>query len=152
MITVPAAPDLHLDPRWEAVPVRRGRHMSHLRVTGHGTGIDVRVERCAAGRLRHTYPAGARDMEVRVDGPCPRETLAALLRSLADAVDAADPSCRRIVFAAASGDRGSVTAAQSAGFRYVTDVDLGREELSLLVAEPAWVTRTDIDLDRVPGS
>ncbi|MER5911196.1 hypothetical protein ABT124_11975 [Streptomyces sp. NPDC001982] len=45
-----------------------------------------------------------------------------------------------------------MAAAASAGFRYAVDVDLGPEELSLLVSEPDWVTGTDMDLDRVPGA
>ncbi|MFE0678986.1 hypothetical protein [Streptomyces sp. NPDC058867] len=68
------------------------------------------------------------------------------------AVTEQDPRCRRIIFAAGSGDLARMRAAEAVGFRYVLDVDLGREELSLFVAEPAWVTHTDMDLDRVPGS
>lgn len=65
---------------------------------------------------------------------------------------AADPHCRRVVLAVPVGDRGGLTAAESAGYRYAVDVDLGTDELALLVAEPDWVTVTDIDLDRVPGA
>jgi hypothetical protein len=63
-----------------------------------------------------------------------------------------DPRCRRVVHAVPAGQRDQIAAAESAGCRYVVDVDLGREELSLLVAEPDWVTDTDIDIDRVPGA
>ncbi|MGW0632796.1 hypothetical protein [Streptomyces sp. NPDC002758] len=45
-----------------------------------------------------------------------------------------------------------MAAAASAGFRHAVDVDLGPEELSVLVSEPDWVTGTDMDLDRVPGA
>jgi hypothetical protein len=64
---------------------------------------------------------------------------------------AADPECRRVVFAASVGDLDAVAAAQAAGFRYVLDVDVPDAELSLLVAEPDWVSDVDADLDRVPG-
>ncbi|MFE5036755.1 hypothetical protein [Streptomyces sp. NPDC056683] len=83
---------------------------------------------------------------------CPYGLLPALLRSLTAAVLAADPHCRRVVLAVPAADRGGLTAAESAGYRYAVDVDLGTDELALLVAEPDWVTVTDIDLDRVPGA
>lgn len=61
-----------------------------------------------------------------------------------------DAHCRRVVFAAAAGDQAMVAAVQAAGFRCVLDVDVPGAELSLLVAEPGWVTERDDD--RVPGS
>jgi hypothetical protein len=86
-------------------------------------------------------------MEIVVDLGAP-EALGLLLR----AVLAADPDCRRVVHAVPEGDRTAIEAAEAAGFRYVVDVDLHDRQLSLLVAEPGWVTATDLDLDRVPGS
>jgi hypothetical protein len=71
---------------------------------------------------------------------------------LAGAIQAADPRCRRVVFAAPVDDLEIVAAAQAAGFRYVVEVEVPGEDLSLLVAEPEWVTRVDMDLDRVPGT
>ena len=61
-----------------------------------------------------------------------------------------DPRCRRVVFAAPVDDLTSIAAAHAAGFRYVVDVDIPGEELSLLVAEAHWVTA--MDSDRVPGT
>ncbi|MFF7474749.1 hypothetical protein [Streptomyces sp. NPDC008092] len=152
MITVPAVPaGLVPDPGWEAVPTARGRTTAGFRLRRDGVTVDVRLERCAAGRLRHTYPAGAHDLEIRVAG-CPDDLLPALPRSLTAAVRAADPHCRRAVLAVPAADRGRITAAEAAGYRHAVDVDLGTEELALLVAEPDWVTGTDIDLDRVPGA
>lgn len=152
MITVPPAPHLDLRAPWDVVSFHRAHHSSDLRIQGHSAQLVVHVERCAAGRLRNAYPVSARDIEVRVDGPCPPGILPDLLGTVADAITAEDPRCRRIVFAAGSGDRTRIHAAEAAGFRYVLDVDLGDEEVSLFVAEPGWVTRTDMDLDRVPGS
>ncbi|MGP3911331.1 hypothetical protein [Nonomuraea sp. 10N515B] len=125
MITVPLLPDL--------APAFQGAR--------------VRLERCAAGRLREAYPVAAHDIELQVD-----EAGTELLRALVDSVSVADPRCRRVVYAVPEGDLARIAAAESAGFRYVVDVDLADAQLSLLVAEPAWVTRTDMDLGQVPDS
>ncbi|MFJ2116226.1 MULTISPECIES: hypothetical protein [unclassified Streptomyces] len=153
MITVPAVfTRLPLDPAWETVRESHRRYSADLLVRGDGVTVDVRLERCAAGRLRDGYPVGARDVEVRVDDACPVAVLPGLLRALVAAVQRADPDCRRIVHAVPVGRPSTVEAAESAGFRYVVDIDLGQTEISLLVAEPDWATSTDIDLDRVPGA
>ncbi|MFD4600477.1 hypothetical protein ACFWPQ_20915 [Streptomyces sp. NPDC058464] len=153
MITVPAVPaDLAPDPAWETEPIAGSRTAAGFRLRRDGVTVDVRLERCAAGRLRDAYPAGAHDLELRVAAGCPDHLLPALLRSLTAAVRDADPHCRRVVLAIPVADRGGITAAGSAGYRHAVDVDLGQEELALLVAEPDWVTATDIDLERVPGA
>ncbi|WP_369192195.1 hypothetical protein [Streptomyces sp. R08] len=143
--------DSLLRPPWNVLSTRPTRYASDLRVRGHSAQLAVRVERCAAGRLRDAYPVGAHDIEGGVHGPCPPDVLPDLLEALADAVTDADLRCRRVVFAPASADQARILAADAAGFRYVLDVDLGAETVSLFVAEPLWVTRTDMDLDRVPG-
>ncbi|WP_433476268.1 hypothetical protein ACQPZP_03980 [Spirillospora sp. CA-142024] len=125
------------------------RVAGRMRVHGDGVETAVQVERCAAGRLRDAYPVGARDLEVRVPDAVAGDALSALLRALADAVRKADPACRRVVFAAPEGDVDRVAAAESAGFRYVVDVDLGETALSLLVSEPS---PADLDLRHVPGT
>ncbi|WP_158839951.1 hypothetical protein [Saccharothrix deserti] len=114
--------------------------------------MTVEVERCSAGPLRDAYPIAANDVEVRVTGASTSEVLTNVLTTLVGEVLTADPRCRRVVFAAPAGDHDTVSAAEAAGFRYVLDVDLPGAELSLLVAEPTWVTRVDMDLDRVPGT
>ncbi|TMR89437.1 hypothetical protein [Nonomuraea basaltis] len=146
MTAVPPLPLLDLDADWQATVQAWTRSAGRLHVHGDGVNADVRVERCAAGRLRDSYPVGSHDMELRVCG----EPLAEILRTLADAVTKADPQCRRVVYAAPEGDLERVAAAESAGFRYVVDVDLADEQLSLLVAEPDRVTTTDMDLGHVP--
>jgi hypothetical protein len=108
----------------------------------------ARFERCVTGRLARAYPAASRDLEVRST-----PASAAVLRSWVREAFAAEPRCRRVVFAVPPGDDERAVTARDAGFRHVVDVELaGGEELGLWVAEPEWVTITDIDLDRIPGS
>jgi len=107
---------------------------------GHGT---------AGGNLFCILPC---DVEIRTstsaDLPA-AEVQGVLARTARQCLDA-DPRCRRVVYAAPAGDSTALGAATAAGFRYVVDVDLPDVSLSLLVAEPGWVTA--IDLDRVPGT
>jgi hypothetical protein len=99
----------------------------------------ARFERCVAGRLARAYPAAAHDLEVRA---VPES--AAVLCAWAHEAFAADPGCRRVVYAVRAGDRKAAGTARDAGFRHVVDVELGdAEELELWVAEPAWVTVAD---------
>jgi hypothetical protein len=84
-----------------------------------------------------------------VNGAAPQRILRPLAL-LTQAILNSDDGCKRVVFGAAADDQDLVAAAQAAGFRYVLDVDLPGAELSLLVAEPRWVT--ELDDGRVPGS
>ena len=129
----------------------RTRTSGRFRIRGRGVDTGGQVERCAAGRLRDAYPAGARDLELRIIGDVTDDALAALLRDLVDAIQDAEPHCRRVVYAAPA-DAPARTAAEDAGFRYVVDVDLADEQVGLLVAEPEWVRAADTELDHVPGS
>jgi hypothetical protein len=114
--------------------------------------MEVRLERCATGRLRDAYPVNAHDVEVRIGGEVPAEKLTEVLaEAVREALDA-DPRCRRVVFAPPVDDRAAAGFAAEAGFRHVVDVDIPGAELRLLVAEPGWVTAVDMDLDRVPGT
>ncbi|MFG2948393.1 hypothetical protein [Streptomyces adustus] len=151
MIPVPPLPEIRLPAQWHTHAVRGGRHAQELRMTGVTGGAGVRLERCAAGRLRDAYPVGRHDIEVQADD-CPTGLLGELLTALTEVVGDADPRCRRLVVATAVGDGPRIAAAQSAGFRHVVDVDLGSAELGLLTWEPAWATPIDPDLDRVPGA
>jgi hypothetical protein len=112
----------------------------------------VRLERCATGRLRDAYPVHAHDVEVRLARAVSPDLLGALLADAARGVLDGDPECRRVVFAAPADDREAAATARAAGFRHVLDVDLPGAELSLLVAEPGWVTVGWADLDTVPGT
>lgn len=58
------------------------------------------IERCTTGRLRDAYPAGEHDVEIRLPDGADTE----MLRRLVAEIEADDPSCRRIVYAAPDGD------------------------------------------------
>lgn len=151
MLTVPPLPTLDPPYGWRVVLKAGTRFTARFHLHGPGTDADVEVERCAAGRLRDTYPVSAHDVEVRVASGALDTLPSEALHMLADAVWTADPRCRRIVYAAAAdGDLSSLAQAEAAGFRHVVDVDLADEELRLLVAEPEWVTGGDGGLYRVP--
>lgn len=144
---------LDLGPKWTR-PAGVGNDVSsgtRWRYEDGGATIDVVLQRCINGRLRNAYPVSAHDVEVRLIREVTPARLTTVLAELADAIQVADASCRRIVFTATAGDLAMIQAAESAGFRYVLDVDVPGAELSLLVAEPDWVTINDLDLDRVPG-
>jgi hypothetical protein len=108
------------------------------------------ARRCIDGPLRDTYPVGNYDVELCLAKDVTPEYLIGPLAEVASEILAADPHCRRVVFAAPAGDQATVAAAEAAGFRYVLDVDVRERELSLLVAEPHWATEVNLDLDRVP--
>jgi hypothetical protein len=110
----------------------------------------ARLERCLSGRLSGSYPPGEHDLEVIVDELDPLDELSIVLRTVTEGVQQEHPECRRVVFAAPEGSVDVVSAAREVGFRYVVDVEVAGESLSLMVAEPGWVTVVDMDLDRVP--
>ena len=119
----------------------------------------VRLERCLHGRLRDGYPAGARDIEVRVLHLTPDDALDQLLSAVCAGIRRADPMCRKVVYAAhvddgaePSSEVASIKAAVVAGFRHVVDIELEGHDVALMVDEPEWVTHADDTLDKVPGS
>ncbi|MFF0818183.1 hypothetical protein ACFYVR_23965 [Rhodococcus sp. NPDC003318] len=130
-----------------------------LRRDGERT-VTVEFVRCVRGRLRLAYPVSTHDVEVRVADIATADELTAALRVVVPAVREADPRCRKVVYPVVSngsareplGALATIAAAEAAGFRYVVDVDIADAELSLMVAEPDWVTAVDIDLDHVPGT
>jgi hypothetical protein len=139
-----------LGPGWRQLD--SGSRDVRLRYTDNdGVAVELGARRCAEGRLRDTYPVSAHDVEIYTGKDAAPQALPEPLGELSRAIMAADPECRRVVFAASVGDLDAVAAAQAAGFRYVLDVDVPDAELSLLVAEPDWVSDVDADLDRVPG-
>ena len=111
--------------------------------------MSVIVERCLTGRLAAAYPVSRHDVELRVTD-VPVDRLAGVLAEETSRALDADQTLRKVIFAAPLGDLAAVAAAEEAGFRFVVDVDLPDEELSLMVHEPAWVTAVDMDLGRVP--
>lgn len=152
MLAVPALPVLNVQGAWRSTAESWSRRAGRLRLREGDAETMVRVERCAAGRLRDAYPVGAHDVELVLETDQDAKTVPALLRTLVAAVRAADPRCRRVVYAVAEGDRIATEYAEAAGFRYVVDIDVQHKQLSLLVHEPEWVTHTDTDLDHVPGT
>ncbi|GAA4788982.1 hypothetical protein FRX94_06695 [Corynebacterium canis] len=87
--------------------------------------------------LRHTYPFGQHDVELTYG-------TADELRTDTAAIFAAEPRCRRVVVAVPEGDLEAIAECESAGYRYVLDVQLrDGKEVSLMVNEPEWVTSKD---------
>ena len=147
-MTAAALPGLRLGPRWERLD--HGGHQVRLRFADDVGVAELGVRRSADGRLRDSYPLSTHDIELyAVDDVAP-QALTRALAELSQAALDADPLCRRVVFAAPVDNTAIRQAAEAAGLRHVVDVDVPSAELSLLVCEPHWVAR--IDLDRVPGS
>lgn len=151
-MTFPTLPALNLPESWSVAVHQVGRTRSEYVLRPPDSAeLSVIVERSGAGRLADSYPVSTHDIEVRVSGARPG-TLTLVLAQVAAAVQQDDPHCRRVVFAAPVRDLAVIAAAEQAGFRYVVDVDIAGGSVSLMVVEPAWVTRVDMDLDRVPQS
>ncbi|MFJ4632821.1 hypothetical protein [Streptomyces sp. NPDC088847] len=151
MIPVPLLPDLQLPVPWTTGVLRRRHHAQDLVITGESGKYTVRLERCAAGRLRDTYPVALHDLELQAD-TCTTESLPELLSVVTKALNVTDPLCRRLVLAISTDAPSRALAATTAGFWHVVEVDLGDAEHSLFTWEPSWATRIDPDLDRVPGA
>jgi hypothetical protein len=147
-----ALPDLAPEPPWRGEPEEWTGVRGSLRLYREDGALTiVRIERCAAGRLREAYPVGEHDLEISVTSESPAEIIADALGHMVERIWEADPSCRRVVFAAQPSDPVAAAAAVISGFRHTAEVDLpGGQTVELLVSEPGWVTRVDMDLDRVP--
>jgi hypothetical protein len=115
-----------------------------------GGVVRFRAGRCIDGRLRDAYPVSAHDVELEAVTTASPHRVTRPLAALSQTILKSDPQCRRIVVAAPARDQAMAAAVQAAGFRYVLDVDVPGEQLSLFVLEPLWVTA--LDDDRVPGS
>lgn len=123
-----------------------------LQFAAHGSVVEIVACRSVEGRLRDAYPVSYHDVELQAADRPASQGFTSALAELSRAILAADQDCRRVVFGAPAGDEAAVSAARAAGFRYVLDVDVPGAELSLLVAEPNWVTTLDSGLDEVPES
>jgi hypothetical protein len=141
---------VRLGPAWRRTS--EGERSAVLRYTADGTDIEIGARRSVDGWLRDAYPISHHDVELHsVNGFASRGFTVALAE-LSQAIFAVDAHTRRVVFAAAAGDEAAVSAARAAGFRYVLDVDVPGADLSLLVAEPDWVTTRDASPDQIPES
>ncbi|AKK07311.1 hypothetical protein CMUST_15110 [Corynebacterium mustelae] len=91
--------------------------------------------------LRHTYPYGKNDLEL------PFGTAKEMQLEVAE-IFANHPDCRRIVVAVEEGDVDAISECEQAGLRYVLDVQLrDGKDLSLMVAEPDWVTEMSEEIE-----
>jgi hypothetical protein len=149
-VPAPPMPEVRLQGTWRVVDQHRTRSAVSLTLES-SPPISVVLTRCLVSALSEAYPTSSHDVQVEVDGAA-HDQLGRLLADLVTAVLTADPDCRRLVLGVQRLELSTIAAAESAGFRYVVDVDIAGEELSLLVAEPDWVTHVDMDLERVPGS
>ncbi|MFF2027879.1 hypothetical protein ACFVW2_39710, partial [Streptomyces sp. NPDC058171] len=85
--------------------------------------MTVELQQCARGRLRNSYPVGARDVEIRVFGAVDAEHLTDTLNAIVPAIRAADPRCRKVVYSVDSNGAqrtpgsglSTIAAAESAG-------------------------------------
>ncbi len=102
--------------------------------------------RARAGELREAYPSGANDIELGFTG---KPEVAAVANYTA-ALLRADPRCRRVVLAVTELDLDEIAWAESAGFRYVIDVETVAGGVSLLVTEPQWVIDQPAILEDIP--
>jgi hypothetical protein len=134
--------------------LRRDGGASSVRLSVDFAGCEGEVEltRARKSRLRHAYPVGEHDVEIALSGLAAPGARTEVLERVVAAVEETDPFCRRIVIATDIEDLDALRSAESAGFRYVLDVDLQGGSYRLAVAEPEWVTSVDMDLDRVPGA
>lgn len=141
---------VRLGPTWRRI--KSDDRTVRLRCSVGGADIEIGARRSVESRLRDAYPVSHHDVELRAFDGLASQGFTAALAELSQAILAADARTRRVVFAAAAGDEAAIAAARAAGFRYVLDVDVPGAELSLLVAEPDWVTKRDARLDQVPES
>ncbi|MGQ4618841.1 hypothetical protein [Nocardia sp. R7R-8] len=152
-MTAPPIPPLTLPAPWTYAISARTRTTTRLTLGRPGDRKStVELQRCCTGRLARSYPANTHDIEIRTAGDLSGPELTDVLAVLVHAILQADKACRRIVFAATAGDQATIAAAEAADFRPVVDVDLPDAELTLLIAEPNWVTALDRKLDHVPGT
>lgn len=113
-------------------------------VDGGRARLGIRFAR--AGELVDAYPAGILDREINVEGNPPSSALA----RFTEAILAADPRCRRVVFAVPERDLDAISWSEAAGYRHVVDVETRSGAYSLLVSEPEWVLEQPHALDDIP--
>jgi hypothetical protein len=111
-----------------------------------GAPARLAIRHARAGELATSYPAGARDRELAIEGaPGPAE-----VAEFTASVLAADPQCRRVVLPVPEQSLAAIAFAEEAGFRYVVDVETRAGAFSLLVSEPAWVLAQPQLLEQIP--
>src|SRR6201993_1240836 len=94
-----------LGPGWRQLD--SGSRDVRLRYTDNeGVAVELGARRCAEGRLRDSYPVSAHDVEIYTGNDAAPQALPEPLGELSRAIMAADPECRRVVFAASVGGPG----------------------------------------------
>lgn len=136
-----------LPPTWSAQPspVEGGATLYTVK-EGEETRGEVLVEKARTSKVGMAYPAGLHDYLL---SPSP-DASAQAIQLVSELVWAGDDLSRRLVLATALEDVPKIARAEAAGYRYVVDVDIPGEELSLLVAEPDWVLEESRHIDIVP--
>lgn len=137
-----------LPPSWQCVEVAAVEGwVKAFAVSENGKPAgEVKVAFVASTPLAAAYPAGARDRLIQPSA----EAGAPAIQIVSEQVMAADPACRRLVLAVDAGDVAGIVQGETAGYRYVLDVDVLGRSISLLAAEPAWVLEDSRHLDDVP--
>ncbi|WP_010119592.1 hypothetical protein [Corynebacterium nuruki] len=116
-------------------------------MTGTGGAPAVLTHRRArSGPLRDAYPSGTHDEELIYTGRPEPDRLASYTAHLLHL----NPRCRRVVLPVPELDLDAIAWAESAGFRYVLDVETHGGCFSLLVTEPRWVLDQPAVLDDIP--
>jgi len=96
--------------------------------------------------LKDAYPVSAHD---RVLYPS-LDAVAGSVQLVSEEIMRRDKACRRLVIATPEADVEQIGRAESAGYRYVVDVDLHDRAVSLMTAEPSWVLEESRRIDEVP--
>ncbi|MGH3653571.1 hypothetical protein [Glutamicibacter sp.] len=96
--------------------------------------------------LKDAYPVSAHD---RVVYPS-EDAVAGSVQLVSEEIMRRDKACRRLVIATPEEDIEQIGRAESAGYRYVVDVDLHDRAVSLMTAEPSWVLEESRRIDEVP--
>jgi hypothetical protein len=115
-------------------------------VSSSGATARIGVRRARDGEFVSAYPAGTHDRELAIEGDPTSEALA----SIADQVLRNDPRCRRVILPLPERDLDAIAWAESAGFRFVVDVETRSGGYSLLVIEPDWVLAQPHILEEIP--
>ena len=134
-------------PQWQRhrEPAADGAVVHTITQDGEPRGT-VTTRLALSSALRTSYPVSEHDQVLEPSPSAPAEAV----QLVAESLFAADPQCRRLVLAAPADDLDQIDRAERAGFRYVVDVDLPGQELSLLVAEPDWVLAESRGIDTIP--
>ena len=124
-----------------------GRQIYTITEDGDDRGV-ITVEYAKDSKVRYAYPVGLHDRLLTPSA----DTVAEAIQLVSEKVWEAHQNCRRLVIATTEEDIPEIARAEKAGYRYVVDVDLPQESVTLMAAEPGWVLEESRNIDLVPGS